>query len=97
MATVTDSNTERIARLEGADEHLATKANLTQTESRLTQKMAQMESHLTQQIAQAESRMAQEIAQVKSSMAQLESRMTWRIIGAAGVIIAAVGLMVRFL
>ena len=68
MATITDPITERVARLEGAYEHLATKADLVQLELRLTQQMAQM-----------------------------ESRLTWRMIGAAGVIIAAVGLIVRFL
>ena len=69
MATMTtDPITERVARLEGAYEHLATKADLVQLELRLTQQMARM-----------------------------ESRLTWRMIGAAGVIIAAVGLIVRFL
>ncbi len=90
MTTVTDTNTERIARLEGAYEHLATKADLAQLELRLTQEMAQVELRLTQEIAKVKSSMAQEIARV-------ESRMTWRMIGAAGVIIAAVGLIVRFL
>ena len=97
MTMATDTNTERIARLEGAYEHLATKADLAQLELRLTQEMAQVELRLTQEITQAESRMKQEIAQVEARMAQLESRMTWRLIGAAGVIIAAVGLIVRFL
>ena len=36
MITATDANTERIARLEGAYEHLATKADLAQMETRLT-------------------------------------------------------------
>ena len=97
MTTATDTNTERIARLEGAYEHLATKADLAQMELRLTQEMTQMESRLTQETA----RLTQEMAQVESRMAQeiarVESRMTWRLIGAAGVIIAAVGLIVRFL
>ena len=58
MATMTDPPiTERMARLEGAYEHLATKADL----------------------------------------AQMETRMTWRLIGASGAIIAAVALIVRFL
>ena len=68
MSTTTAPITEPMARLEGAYEHLATKADLVQLELRLTQQMAQM-----------------------------ESRLTWRMIGAAGVIIAAVGLIVRFL
>ena len=36
MATATDPITERVARLEGAYEHLATKADLAQMETRLT-------------------------------------------------------------
>ena len=47
MATATDPITERVARLEGAYEHLATKADLAQLELRLTQEMAQVESRLT--------------------------------------------------
>ena len=93
MATATDTNTERIARLEGAYEHLATKADLAQLELRLTQEMAQVELRLTQEMANVKSSMAQE-------MAQMESRMTWRMIGAmvgmSGAIITAVGLIVRF-
>ena len=57
MATITDPITERMVRLEGAYEHLATKADL----------------------------------------AQLESRMTWRLIGASGAIIAAAALIEMFL
>ena len=68
MATMTDPITERMARLEGAYEHLATKADLAQLETR---------------------------------MAQMETRMTWRIIGAmvgmSGIIITSVALIVRFL
>ncbi len=36
MATMTDPITERMARLEGAYEHLATKADLAQMETRMT-------------------------------------------------------------
>ena len=57
MTMATDTNTERIARLEGAYEHLATKADLAQLELRLTQEMAQVESRMAQQIAQVETRM----------------------------------------
>ena len=54
---MTEPITERMARLEGAYDHLATKADL----------------------------------------AQMETRMTWRLIGASGAIIAAVVLIQRFL
>ena len=57
MATATDPITERVARLEGAYEHLATKADLAQLELRLTQEMAQAESRMAQEMAQVESRL----------------------------------------
>ena len=68
MSTTTAPITEPMARLEGAYERLATKADLVQLELRLTQQMARM-----------------------------ESRLTWRLIGASGAIVAAVALIVRFL
>ena len=48
MATATDPITERVARLEGAYEHLATKADLVELELRLTQQMAQVETRMAQ-------------------------------------------------
>lgn len=59
MTTISDANTDtdRIARLEGAYEHLATKADL----------------------------------------AQMETRLTWRLIGAVGAVVAAMALIERFL
>ena len=72
MAMVADTNTEHVARLEGACGRLATKADLVELELRLTQQMA-----------------------------RVESRLTWRMIGAmigmSGATIAAVALIVRFL
>ena len=59
MTTISDANTDtdRISRLEGAYEHLATKADL----------------------------------------AQMETRLTWRLIGAVGAVVAAMALIERFL
>ena len=48
MTTASDTNTERIARLEGAYDHLATKADLVQLELLLTQQMAQVETRMAQ-------------------------------------------------
>ena len=66
MTTISDTNTDtdRIARLEGAYEHLATKADLAQLEAR---------------------------------MAEMETRLTWRLIGAVGAMVAAVAIIERFL
>ena len=47
MPTTTAPITEPMAHLEGAYEHLATKADLVALELRLTQQMARMESRLT--------------------------------------------------
>ena len=50
MATMTDPITERMARLEGAYEHLATKADLAHLATRMAQletRMAQMETRMT--------------------------------------------------
>ena len=64
MLNDTNTDTDRIARLEGAYEHLATKADVTQLEAR---------------------------------MAEMETRLTWRLIGAVGAIVAAMALIERFL
>ena len=64
MATMTDPITERMAHLEGSYEHLATKAD---------------------------------VAQLETRMVEMETRMTWRLIGASGAIVAAVALIQRFL
>ncbi len=66
MTTLIDTNTDtdRIARLEGAYEHLATKAD---------------------------------VAQLEARMAEMETRLTWRLIGAVGAIVAAMALIERFL
>ena len=62
--TNTDTDTDRIARLEGAYEHLATKAD---------------------------------VAQLEARMAEMETRLTWRLIGAVGAIVTAMALIERFL
>ena len=62
--TNTDTDTDRIARLEGAYEHLATKAD---------------------------------VAQLEARMAEMETRLTWRLIGAVGAMVAAVAIIERFL
>ena len=66
MTTLSDTNTDtdRISRLEGAYEHLATKAD---------------------------------VAQLEARMAEMETRLTWRLIGAVGAIVAAMALIERFL
>lgn len=64
MLIDTNTDTDRIARLEGAYEHLATKAD---------------------------------VAQLEARMAEMEARLTWRLIGAVGAVVAAMALIERFL
>ena len=70
MTTISDTNTDtdRIARLEGAYGHLATKADVAQIEARMAQRMGEM-----------------------------ETRLTWRLIGAVGAMVVAVAIIERFL
>ena len=64
----TNTDTDRISRLEGAYGHLATKADV-----------AQLEAHMAQR------------------MGEMETRLTWRLIGAVGAMVAAVAIIERFL
>ena len=48
---------ERLSRLEGAYEHLATKADLQALETRMTGQMGDLEARLLKQIADSETRM----------------------------------------
>ncbi len=48
---------ERLSRLEGAYEHLATKADLQTLETRMTGQMGDLEARLLKQIADSETRM----------------------------------------
>lgn len=48
MLSDTNTDTDRISRLEGAYEHLATEADLAQMETRLLQHMADMEVRMAQ-------------------------------------------------
>ena len=68
MLNDTNTDTDRISRLEGAYEHLATKADVAQLEARMAQRMGEM-----------------------------ETRLTWRLIGAVGAIVAAMAIIERFL
>ena len=47
---------ERLSRLEGAYEHLATKADLQAVETRMIKQIADSETRMTKQIAESETR-----------------------------------------
>ena len=48
---------QRVSRIEGAYEHLATRADLSQVENRLTNDISQLENRLTSDISQLETRL----------------------------------------
>ena len=47
---------ERLSRLEGAYEHLATKADLQELETRMTRQMGELEARLVKQMGDSETR-----------------------------------------
>jgi hypothetical protein len=70
---------ERLSRLEGVYEHLATKsdvfdlkadllAEIARTETRLTSEIASVETRLTSEIASVETRLTSEIASVETRL-----------------------------
>ena len=78
-------------------ESLATKADLAELEGRVMVEIAQSESRVMLEIAKSEGRVMVEIDKVTAKVAESETRATWRIVGATGVMIVAVGLMIQFL
>ena len=83
MATVPPTIEERLARLEGVYDHLASKADLaelravlkddiTRVESRLKDDMAHVESGLKDDIARVESGLKDDIARLQAEMAELK-------------------------
>ena len=57
---------ERLSRLEGAYEHLATKADVQTLETRMTQQITASEARMTKQIADSEARMTKQIAETET-------------------------------
>lgn len=123
MTTLSDTNmdtdTDRIACLEGAYVHLSTKADVAQLVEQMTQQIADSELRMKQNIADSEKRMVRhmtgreayrtqnaansgkcltkQMSRLETRLAEMESRLTWRLIGAVGVIVVAKILMERFL
>ena len=81
--TTTDDLRERVSRLEGGYEHLATKADLAQLETRVVQLDARMEA-----------RFAEMEARMDARFAQMETRLLLKF---GGLVIATVGVAVAVL
>lgn len=52
---------ERLSRLEGAYEHLATKADLQELETRMTRQMGELEARLLKQMGDQEARLVRQM------------------------------------
>ena len=72
MATVPPTIEERLARLEGVYDHLASKADLAELRSVLKNDIAHVESGLKDDIARVESGLKDDIARLQAEMAELK-------------------------
>ena len=95
---------QRVGQLEGAYNHLATKADLSQMEARLTGDSSQMGTRLTADISRVETRLTADISRVETRLTRdisnLKSDINKVIIGLAGlqlVGLGAVAAIMRFL
>ena len=102
--TRTESLGERVSRLEGGYEHVATKADLLKLdaridklETRMEAGFAQMEERMDSRFQQMQERMQTQFAQMQALVAQQENRLMLRF---GGMMVAVVGVIVaaiRFL
>jgi len=69
------SNAERIAALEGAYGHLATKADIERLERIFTERMTEMETDVTRRMTEMETDMISRMTQVEVSMTRRMARM----------------------
>ena len=72
MATVPPTIEERLARLEGVYDHLASKADLAELRAVLKNDIAHVESGLKDDIARVESGLKDDIARLQAEMAELK-------------------------
>lgn len=79
----TDDLRERVSRLEGGYEHLATKADIAKLEGRMEARFAEMDA-----------RFAQVVAQMDARFAQMETKLLLKF---GGLVIATVGVAVAVL
>ena len=114
MAVITEerlSTEERVSRIEGGQAHLATKADVAQSEARTATRIAESEARNSAQIAESEARSSaridmvlaelaeirKEFAEFRVEMAQRETRMTIWMLTIGGFGIAAITILYRLL
>ena len=71
---------ERLSHLEGAYEHLATKADLQALETRMIKQIADSETRMTKQITDSETRMTKQIADLNTDSAKRTAESETRIV-----------------
>ncbi len=86
----TDDIRERVSRLEGGYEHLATKADLARLETRVTE----LEACLESRFAQVDVRFEQMETRMDARFAQMENRLLLKF---GGLVFATVGVAVAVL
>ena len=62
------STEERVSRIEGAQPHLATKADVAEAEARIARQIAESETRTNRQIAESEARLTKQIAESDTRM-----------------------------
>ena len=75
MATVPPTIEERLARLEGVYDHLASKADLAELRSVLKDDMARVESDLKEDMARLQAEITRVESGLKEDMARLQAEM----------------------
>ena len=86
----TDDIRDRVSRLEGGYEHLATKADLAKLEARVAELNARMETRFSQ----VDARFEQMDTRMDAKLAQMETRLLLKF---GGLVIATVGVAVAVL
>ena len=89
MTTSTENLGERLSRLEGGYEHLATKADLANVKAELKADIAELRTELKADVAEANGK----IDRLTLEMARLETRLLLRM---GGLVVAAVAAAVGF-
>ncbi len=85
---------ERLSRLEGGYEHLATRADLQTLEARVVKQMGDLEARMLKQVADSETRMTKQIAESETRTVKWMVGLMIGSVAAATAIASTVALLV---
>ncbi len=85
---------ERLSRLEGAYEHLATKADLQAIETRMTRQMGELEARLLKQMGDQEARLVKQMGDSETRMVKWMVGLMIGSVAAATALASTVALLV---